>query len=50
MEWRKQILNVYARSYRDAQLLEEQYSLIPADVRGNSVVVITLCQGMPWIW
>mmetsp|Transcript_37649 Transcript_37649/g.120967 ORF Transcript_37649/g.120967 Transcript_37649/m.120967 type:complete len:319 (+) Transcript_37649:27-983(+) len=49
-QWRKQLLHVWARSFRDAQLLEEQYERIPVEVRGNSVVVITLCNGMDWIW
>jgi hypothetical protein len=50
MCWRKQVLHVWARSYRDAQLLEDQYTCIPKEVRGNSVVVVTLCNGMDWIW
>eukprot|EP00967_Tisochrysis_lutea_P132223 scaffold230633_cov40-Tisochrysis_lutea.AAC.2 len=49
-KWRKQVLHVWARSYRDAQLLEEQYQRIPLSVRGNSIVIITLCNGMDWIW
>ena len=50
MRWRKQVLHVWVRTYRDAQTLEEQYAAIPPEVRGNSVVLITLANGIDWIW
>ena len=50
MHWRKQVLHVWVRTYRDAQTLEEQYAAIPPEVRGNSVVLITLANGIDWIW
>lgn len=48
--WRKQVLHVWARTYRDAQLLEREYLKLAPDLRTNTIVVITLCHGVDWIW
>jgi len=48
--WRKQILHVWARTYRDAQRLEQQYLSLPAELRTNTIVLISLCHGVDWIW
>ena len=46
----KQLLHVLARNYHDAQLLERQYALLPEALRTNTIVLITLCHGIDWIW
>jgi len=48
--WRKQVLHVWARTYRDAQRLERQYLNLPPELRTNTIVLITLCHGVDWIW
>lgn len=48
--WSKQVLHVLARTYQDAQLLERTYYRLPAELRTNTVVLITQCSGVDWIW
>ena len=50
MRWRKQVLHIWARTYRDAQLLESVYLTLPPELRTNTIVLITLCHGADWIW
>ena len=49
-EWRKQVLHVWARTYQDAKLLERQFYTLDAKLRRNTIVLITLCHGVDWIW
>ena len=47
--WTKQLLCVWAFSHRDATLLEEIYEQMPAELRANTVMLITRCDGASWI-
>ena len=47
--WTKQLLCVWAFSHRDATLLEEMYAEMPAELRANTVMLITRCDGASWI-
>ena len=46
--FRKQILLVWAFTHRDATLLEQIYTEVPASLRANTVL-ITRCNGVDWI-
>ncbi len=48
--WRKQILFVWAFSYADACLLEEEYLRISTKLRANTVLLISRVSGVEWIW
>ena len=47
--FRKQILLVWAFTHRDATLLEQIYTEVPASLRANTVLLITRCNGVDWI-
>ena len=47
--FRKQILLVWAFTHRDATLLEQIYTQVPASLRANTVLLITRCNGVDWI-
>ena len=47
--WRKQLLVVWAFTHRDAMLLENTYKQVPAELRANTVLLITRCNGVNWI-
>ena len=47
--WRKQILFVWAFTHRDALLIEQIYTDIPAALRANTVLLIVRCDGVHWI-
>jgi len=50
MRWSKQCLHVWARTVRDARALERQYATLPESLRENTLLLITPCSGMEWIW
>lgn len=48
--WRKQILVVWAFSWRDAALLERQFMRLAPSLRANTVLLVARCSGVEWIW
>jgi len=48
--WRKQLLVVFTFSYGDAALLEREYATMPAELRANTVLLVTRTNGVQWIW
>lgn len=48
--WRKQLLVVFTFSHGDAALLEREYSKLPAELRANTVLLVTRTNGVEWIW
>ncbi len=51
-QFKRQILHVFAQSADIAQLLEQEYSLLPDDIRSNTIVMITLTPetGSEWLY
>jgi hypothetical protein len=51
-QFKRQILHVFAQSVDIAQLLEQEYSLLPDDIRSNTIVMITLTPetGSEWLY
>lgn len=47
--WNKQLLCVWAFCHKDAVLLEQMYKQLPAELRANTVLLITRCDGAKWI-
>ena len=51
MRWRKQVLHVWSRSFRESVLFEREYEQLPIEIRGDSVLLITrIAFGGEWIW
>lgn len=50
LRWNKQLLHVWVRSYKESQVLQEAYERMPPDLKANTVVLLTLCKGIEWIW
>ena len=48
--FRKQLLLVWAFDQRDAMLIERTYMALPGVMRSNTVLLITRCNGVQWIW
>ena len=47
--WRKQLLNVLVFTHRDATLIERTYQQMDAKLRANTVLLLTKCDGVPWV-
>lgn len=47
--WRKQLLLVWCFHHRDAVMMEQIYQEMPADLRANTVLLLTRCDGVNWI-
>jgi hypothetical protein len=48
--WHKQLLLVLAFTHRDAVLIEKVYrQQVSADLRANTILVITRCDGVRWV-
>jgi len=48
--WRKQLLHVWAGSAAIARLLEQAYALLEPELVSDTIVLVTLCRGMPEIF
>ena len=48
--WRVQILHCWAQSGRVATLVRLAHAMLPRELRANTVVLITICHGVDWIW
>ena len=49
-KWSKQILHVWAPSKHVANVLTAAYDLVPAEVRSNTVVLVTTARDAPEIF
>jgi hypothetical protein len=41
---------VFTFSHGDAALLAREYSKLPAELRANTVLLVTRTNGVEWIW
>ena len=48
--WCKQLLVVFTFSHSDAALLQEEYEKLHAELRANTVLIVTRTNGVQWIW
>ena len=49
--WKKQILHIWAENKHTAKVLEEVYNNdISAELKSNTIVVITVCENAKWIF
>ena len=48
--WRKQLLHVWAGSAATALVLERAYAALPPALTADTVVLVTVCQGVPEIF
>jgi len=48
--WTKQMLHIWASTAEMAEVLVAEYHKLPEDLRGNTVVLITVVENAPWIF
>mmetsp|Transcript_84440 Transcript_84440/g.126590 ORF Transcript_84440/g.126590 Transcript_84440/m.126590 type:complete len:235 (-) Transcript_84440:22-726(-) len=48
--WKKQILHVWAEHKYIANVLYRTYETLPASLKNNTIVIVTVCENSPWIF
>ena len=48
--WRKQLLVVFTFSHSDCAVLEREFQTLSAELRANTVLLVTRTNGVQWIW
>ena len=49
-QWDKQILHVLAENERTANIILRCYETLPAQLRNNTIVIVTVCDDAPWVF
>lgn len=49
-KWEKQILHIFATSYKVLQMLEQEYPKICPSLRSNTMTIVTVVENAKWIF